>query len=203
MLEGSNGTRGGGLSPVSADDEPLILVDEQDRPKGHLDKRSCHDGAGRLHRAFSVFLFNAGGELLLQQRAAGKRLWPLYWSNTCCSHPRRGESTPQAAERRLQQELGLSAGLRFAFKFRYQARFQNLGSEHELCWVFLGRCDAEPAPHPAEVADWRWTAPATLDRELAGEAAAGYTPWLRLEWQRLRTEHAGLLEEYAGLKAGN
>lgn len=194
MLEGP--TRcDGAATPVSADDEPLILVDEQDRPQGHLDKRRCHDGAGRLHRAFSVFLFNAGGELLLQQRAAGKRLWPLYWSNTCCSHPRRGESTPQAAGRRLAQELGLAAELRFAFKFRYQARFRDLGAEHELCWVFLGRCDAAPTPHPEEVAAWRWIPPATLDRGLTAQAA-GYTPWLRLEWQRLRAGHAGLLGEF-------
>ena len=198
MLEGPtpNGGAAGTPAPVSADDEPLILVDAQDRPLGHLDKRRCHDGAGRLHRAFSVFLFNPDGELLLQQRAAGKRLWPLYWSNTCCSHPRRGESTPTAAGRRLQ-ELGLSAPLRFAFKFQYQARFRDLGSEHELCWVFLGRCDGEPAPHPEEVADWRWVSPSALDRELAAEEGS-YTPWLRMEWQRLRSEHAGLLEQFAG-----
>ena len=77
---------------VSSEDEALILVDTDDTAIGSMSKAECHDGAGILHRAFSVFLFDEHGRLLLQQRAAGKRLWPLYWSNTCCSHPRQGEA---------------------------------------------------------------------------------------------------------------
>ena len=86
---------------VSFDDEPLILVDENDREIGYRSKVDCHTGHGTLHRAFSIFLFDNRGRVLLQQRAAGKPLWPLYWSNSCCSHPRRGESMQQALHRRL------------------------------------------------------------------------------------------------------
>ena len=86
---------------VSSEAEELILVDENDVDIGFLSKAECHDGAGQLHRAFSVFLFNDAGELLIQQRSRLKRLWPGYWSNTCCSHPRRGESMDIATQRRL------------------------------------------------------------------------------------------------------
>lgn len=80
---------------VSFDTESLILVDDQDQEIGHQDKLSCHTGNGTLHRAFSLFIFNNAGELLLQQRSANKHLWPLHWSNSCCSHPRRGNRWPK------------------------------------------------------------------------------------------------------------
>jgi isopentenyl-diphosphate delta-isomerase type 1 len=83
---------------IMADPEALILVDEADRSLGHLSKALCHKGRGVLHRAFSLLIFNDRGELLLQQRAANKRLWPLYWSNSCCSHPRRAESMEVATQ---------------------------------------------------------------------------------------------------------
>src|SRR5947207_3387152 len=109
-------------SIVSFEDEPLILVDGNDQELGFATKAACHDGVGLLHRAFSVFLFNPAGELLLQQRSAQKRLWPLYWANSCCSHPRRGESLPAAVERRTREELALATPLAFVYKFVYQAR---------------------------------------------------------------------------------
>ena len=93
---------------VSDDAELLILVDSQDQALGHLDKAACHDGSGILHRAFSLFIFNSQGQLLLQQRAANKRLWGGYWSNSCCSHPRKAETMQQAVSRRCEQELGSS-----------------------------------------------------------------------------------------------
>src|SRR5207245_10104221 len=123
-----------------ADSESLILVDEADREVGHLDKARCHTGRGVLHRAFSLLIFNGAGELLLQQRAASKRLWQLYWSNSCCSHPRRSESLETAIHRRLREELGVSCPLHFLFKFQYQAQFDDSGAEHELCSVYIGRC---------------------------------------------------------------
>lgn len=183
---------------VSSDSEELILVDEEDRPTGHLDKGACHDGEGVLHRAFSVFLFNAAGELLLQQRAGGKRLWPLYWSNSCCSHPRRGEDMAEATARRLEQELGTSAELEFVYKFTYQASFGEAGAEHELCWVYLGRSLGEPVPNETEIADLRYVAPAALDRELASRGRR-FTPWFRMEWQRLRDDYAERLAKYTTL----
>jgi isopentenyl-diphosphate delta-isomerase len=180
---------------VSSEAEQLILVDDDDREQGYLSKAACHDGAGTLHRAFSAFLFNAPGELLLQQRAVSKRLWPGYWSNSCCSHPRRGESMSTATGRRLDEELNLAADLRFVYKFRYQAPFGDLGSEHELCHVFLGRIDADVRPNEEEIAAIRFVSAQTLDTELS-EHPERFTPWFKLEWDALAGEHADLLEAY-------
>src|SRR5262249_23196035 len=88
--------------------EALIVVDEADNKLGQLSKELCHQGRGVLHRAFSLLIFNASGELLIQQRARSKRLWPMYWSNSCCSHPRSGETMEGATQRRLREELGLT-----------------------------------------------------------------------------------------------
>ncbi|HEY5645940.1 MAG TPA: isopentenyl-diphosphate Delta-isomerase, partial [Pseudomonadales bacterium] len=100
---------------VSSESEALILVDSSDRVLGHLDKSAAHDGDGVLHRAFSLFIFDPQDRLLLQQRAEGKRLWPGFWSNSCCSHPRQGERMDQAVHRRLEQELGMTAELEFVY----------------------------------------------------------------------------------------
>jgi len=106
---------------VSSEREELILVDADDNETGFGTKADCHDGEGVLHRAFSLFLFNAEGELLLQQRGSQKRLWPGFWSNSCCSHPRRGETMPVATLRRLSDELNISAQLEYIYQFCYQA----------------------------------------------------------------------------------
>jgi len=173
----------------SALDEPLILVDDTDREIGHLDRANCHAGTGILHRAFSLLIFNGAGELLLQQRAPGKRLWPLYWSNSCCSHPRRAERMEDAIHRRLMEELGLACPLHFLFKFQYQAQFDAGGAERELCSVFIGRCEGRVRANPAEIHDWRWVSTATLEAELRGAGATSFTPWFRIEWERIWREH--------------
>jgi isopentenyl-diphosphate delta-isomerase len=180
---------------VSSEDEQLILVDKDDRERGHLSKAACHDGVGVLHRAFSAFLFNAAGELLLQQRADSKRLWPGYWSNSCCSHPRRGESMNTATGRRLDEELNLAADLRFVYKFRYQASYADLGSEHELCHVFLGRIGNNVQPNAEEISAIRFVSAESLDSELSASPER-FTPWFKLEWDALRGEHADLLDAY-------
>lgn len=185
-------------SVVSFHDEPLVLVDEHDRETGFLDKETAHRGQGTLHRAFSLFVFNASGELLLQQRAQGKRLWPGYWSNTCCSHPRRGETMERAIHRRLGEELGMACELHFQFKFQYQAQFDDEGAEHELCWVYAGHTDAAPTANVNEIAAWRYISPEALDREMAARPET-FTPWFKIEWDRLRREHAYLLAPTASL----
>jgi isopentenyl-diphosphate Delta-isomerase len=174
---------------TSADAEALILVDESDREVGHLGKEECHDGQGVLHRAFSLLIFNPVGELLLQRRAAGKRLWPLYWSNSVCSHPRRAERTESAAQRRLHEELGIRCGLHFLFKFQYQAQFGTAGSEYELCSVFIGRHAGRVRPNPQEIAAWRWVSPEALQAEMSGRGARHFTPWFVLEWARIWQQH--------------
>jgi isopentenyl-diphosphate delta-isomerase len=171
------------------DSDALILVDEADREVGFLSKDLCHDGQGTLHRAFSLLVFNESGELLLQQRAPSKRLWPLYWSNSCCSHPRRGESMEAAIKRRLYEELGLSCPLHFLFKFRYQAQFDARGAEHELCSVYIARCSEEVIVNRHEILGWRWIAPEALEAEMSGSGADMFTPWFKLEWARVWREH--------------
>jgi isopentenyl-diphosphate delta-isomerase len=178
---------------VSSDDELLILVDSEDREIGLLAKADAHIGRGTLHRAFSVFVFNPAGELLMQQRAKSKRLWPGYWSNTCCSHPRSGEEIEDAVTRRLQEELGLNAELEFVFKFQYQAQYDAQGAEHELCWVYAGRSDELPRANGHEIAAWRYVSPQVLSVEMEGTPEA-FTPWFKLEWDRLLRAHPHVLD---------
>lgn len=171
---------------VSSDAEELILVDLEDREIGFASKAAAHDGDGILHRAFSVFLRDADGRILLQQRASGKRLWAGFWANSVCSHPRRGESMELATSRRMREELGVAVDVEFCFTFDYHAIFGDLGAERELCWVFLGEVDPALIDHNrTEIDAVRWISPADLDRELA-EHAEHFTPWLHLEWERLR-----------------
>ncbi|HEX5724224.1 MAG TPA: isopentenyl-diphosphate Delta-isomerase [Longimicrobiaceae bacterium] len=160
-------------------EERVVLVDEDDREVGTEEKLRAHQGGGRLHRAVSVFVLNARGEVLLQRRAAGKYHSGGQWTNTCCSHPRPGEPVAEAARRRLREEMGLECDLAPAFTFTYRADVGGGLVEHEFDHVFLGRCDGEPRPDPAEADDWRW---ATLD-DVARDAAAHpdrYTPWFRV-----------------------
>src|SRR3984957_14561184 len=136
------------MSNLDADSDALILVDEADRSLGVLSKALCHEGRGILHRAFSLLIFNERGELLIQQRSASKRLWPLFWSNSCCSHPRGEETMEAATQRRMLEELGITCSLRFLYKFQYQAQFDATGAENELCSVFIGRSRQAPRINP-------------------------------------------------------
>ncbi len=174
---------------VSYDNESLILVDSQDECIGYLDKAACHDNQGLLHRAFSLFLFNEKGEVLLQQRVANKRLWPLFWSNSCCSHPRQNESMQQAVSRRVWEELGVQSEMVYLYKFEYQATFQDQGSEHELCYVYIGRTETKPNINSHEINAWKWVSLQKLDQLLDGDPDS-FTPWLKLEWQELKHRYS-------------
>ena len=188
-----------------AEPDSLILVDEADQGVGHLSKDLCHQGRGILHRAFSLLIFNGRGELLLQQRSASKRLWPLYWSNSCCSHPRRAETMETAIRRRLDEELGLDCPLHFLFKFQYQAQFDQTGAENELCSVFIGRSTAAVKINSDEIHAWRWVDPEALQAEMAG-GGIDFTPWFKLEWTRVWREHRAQvlgLQSELGQQAGS
>jgi len=171
---------------VSSVTEALVLVDEHDREVGAASKLACHAGEGVLHRAFSIFVFNTRGELLLQRRSAQKPLWPMFWSNTCCSHPRSGETMEYAIERRLDEELGLRCALHFLYKFKYHAAYEDRGSEREFCWVYAGHSDAQPTANSNEIAEWRFISAADLDAELAARPEQ-FTPWLKLEWAEIKS----------------
>lgn len=180
---------------VSSETEQLILVDENDVEIGYIDKSSAHDAGGLLHRAFSLFIFDPDGRLLMQQRSGDKRLWPHYWSNSCCSHPRRGENMQEATSRRLRDELNIQAELEFVYKFSYQASYGDLGAENEFCWVYLGRTGDVIVPNRNEIADTRAMSADELRQEL-DENSAQFTPWFKLEWQQLNNAHAKILRNY-------
>jgi isopentenyl-diphosphate delta-isomerase len=136
-------------------DEFVILVDEQDNELGLMAKQEAHEKA-LLHRAFSVFVFNNNGELLLQQRAFNKYHSGGLWTNTCCSHPRANERTLDAAHRRLMEEMGFDCELKEKFHFIYRTPFENGLTEHELDFVYTGEFNGIPQINPEEVASYRW-----------------------------------------------
>jgi isopentenyl-diphosphate delta-isomerase len=173
---------------VSDSNEELILVDELDREIGRSSKSDCHIGNGILHRAFSIFVFNKRNELLLQRRSAEKPLWPDYWSNTCCSHPRVGEPMEEAVSRRLVEELGIECPLKFLYKFKYHAQYGTVGAEHEYCWVYYGHYDGEVDVNESEIAEWRYLDIASLESEVAG-SPENFTPWLKMEWAQITNCH--------------
>ncbi|MCF6262034.1 MAG: isopentenyl-diphosphate Delta-isomerase [Xanthomonadales bacterium] len=176
---------------VSFNDESLILVNSNDEILGYASKDEAHNGAGLLHRAFSLFIFNARGELLLQQRAQKKRLWGGYWSNSVCSHPRQGEDIETATRRRLHEELGLSCPLQYLYKFEYQAAFSGQGAENELCSVFIGynnsNDDQAIRVNPNEISAWRWISEEQLKLELE-QHPEKFTPWFIMEWKTLKQD---------------
>ena len=180
---------------VSFDTEALILVDSMDQIVGHEMKGPCHDGQGILHRAFSIFIFNEKGEVLLQQRTSNKRLWADFWANTCCSHPRKDELTPEAAQRRLWEEVGIRASLNHVYKFEYHAHFGAQGSEYELCHVFIGGISSDTPfeVNDTEIALTEWIHVSDLDREMETDSKR-FTPWLKLEWNDLRTKYWSQVE---------
>ena len=158
--------------------ELLILVDNNDVEIGLMDKESVHQ-TGALHRAFSVFTFNSEGLLLLQRRALNKYHSPGLWSNTCCSHPRKDETTAAACSRRLMEEMGLECTLKFGFSFTYRAQFENGLIEHEFDHVYIGLTDDNPKPDQTEVMDWKYISTKELQSEILAHPEH-YTEWLKI-----------------------
>jgi isopentenyl-diphosphate delta-isomerase len=163
--------------------ERVVLVDESDREVGVAPKLAAHvDGA--LHRAFSVFVLNARGELMLQRRAAGKYHSGGLWTNTCCGHPRPGEPVAAAARRRLREEMGFDCELEPAGSFVYRAELGGGLVEHEYDHVFVGRHDADPAPDAAEASEWRWQTPEAARAEAEAHPER-FTHWFSLALREL------------------
>jgi len=164
----------------------VILVDKHDQVIGQLEKKQAHLDKGQLHQAISVLLFNSKRELLIQQRSNNKMLWPGFWANTCCSHPASGESYQQAAERRLQQEFNIQAQLKFHHQFIYQAQYQDIGSEYELCHVFTGISDKTPQPDKQEISDWKYINLKDLKKDIENNPEK-YTPWFKSELKTIKS----------------
>jgi len=158
--------------------EMVILVDEHDKEIGLMEKQEAHI-KGLLHRAFSVMVFNGKGEMLLQQRALSKYHSGGLWTNTCCSHPRQGETTEQAAHRRLQEEMGFDCELKLHQTFIYKAPFDNGLTEHELDHVFVGTYNQDPHINPEEVNDFHWISLSELDQQLRNQPEK-FTVWFKM-----------------------
>lgn len=167
-------------------EELVVLVDETDNPIGLMEKQQAHV-AGLLHRAFSVFVFNPKGELLLQQRAADKYHSPLLWTNTCCSHPRENETYLEAAHRRLQEEMGFDCELEGKFHFIYKAQLEEKLFEHELDHVFTGFYDGEISINKEEVADYQWISMEDLISDMKSNPE-NYTVWFRIIFDEYLTK---------------
>ena len=164
--------------------EYVVLVDHNDTQIGIMEKMAAHI-VPRLHRAFSIFIFNSKGELLLQQRALSKYHSPGLWTNTCCSHPRNGESVDKAAERRLLEEMGLQCPMHEVFTFIYKAPVGLGLVEHEYDHVFFGQCDDAPVINTEEVASWKYM---SLD-DIAADMKAHpecYTEWFKISFDEVR-----------------
>ena len=165
--------------------EQVILVDEADREIGTSEKLAAHQQGGQLHRAFSVFLFDDAGRMLLQKRAIGKYHFGGLWTNACCGHPRPGEEVDASARRRLREELGVESELREVFSFVYTAEDPGSGlTERELDHVLVGRFGGEARPDPDEVDALRWVECPELERDLARHPER-FTPWLAHVLERL------------------
>lgn len=159
-------------------EELVVLVDEQDQQLGLMPKMEAHEKAV-LHRAFSVFVFNDKGELMLQQRAEEKYHSPLLWTNTCCSHQRDGETSLEAGKRRLQEEMGFVCDLKEIFWFIYKAPFDNGLTEHELDHVMVGRYNGEPNVNKDEVESFKWMNLKAVKEDIA-ESPELYTAWFKI-----------------------
>ncbi len=176
--------------------EQVILVDEADQALSEGDKWKIHKD-GLLHRAFSIFVFNTKGECLIQQRAAGKYHSAGKWANSCCGHPRPGETASSAAVRRLEEEVGLRVDLTFGFKSRYLAHLDRGMIENEIPHLYFGCTDDPPVLNPAEVQGVKWR---TLE-ELAEDVAAArdeYAAWLKHYLSAHRAEIAAWRDRIEG-----
>ena len=158
--------------------EFVTLVDSEDNVVGLEEKLRAHRD-GKLHRAFSIFVFDANRRVLMQRRSVGKYHSPGLWSNTCCGHPRPGETTEGAASRRLAEEMGFRCDLHAAFRLVYRADLGGSMIEHELDHVFVGRFDGTPVPDPMEVGEFAWWSVPDLRQQIAA-APSAFTFWLRL-----------------------
>jgi isopentenyl-diphosphate delta-isomerase len=159
-------------------DDLLILVDDNDNEIGLMEKHPVHK-QGRLHRAFSVFIFNSNDELLLQQRADNKYHSAALWSNTCCSHPLHGEPIYVTIKKRLREEMGIECDTRFQFSFIYKTEFENGLTEYEFDHVYFGQSDNLPVVNPLEVKDWKYISLDKLQQDIL-ENPNDYSAWLKI-----------------------
>lgn len=171
-------------------EEFVILVDENDNEIGTMEKIEAHEKAV-LHRAFSIFVFNDAGQMMLQQRALSKYHSPGLWTNTCCSHPRPGESLDDATKRRIVEEMGFSCELDEVLSFIYKAPFDHGLTEHELDHVFTGTYNDDPVINPDEVEAWKWVDINDLLKNVKANPD-DYTVWFKIALKEMKNK--GILD---------
>lgn len=164
------------------EEEYVVLVNKDDDQIGLMPKMEAHEKA-LLHRAFSVFIMNDNGEIMLQQRAATKYHSPMLWTNTCCSHQREGEGNLNAGKRRLQEEMGFTTELIKLFSFIYKAPFDNGLTEHELDHVMLGSYNENPIINTDEVEAWKWVKPENIKQDIL-DSPDRYTAWFKIIFEK-------------------
>ncbi len=172
------------LVTVNTDRDEVILVNEFDLSVGFMDKMEAHE-KGILHRAFSVFVVNPSGEIMLQRRALSKYHSPGLWTNTCCSHQRKDEETRHAAHRRMKEEMGFDCPMSAAFEFTYKAEFDNGLTEHEYDHVLIGKFNGVAAPNPEEVEEWKFLSILEIEGEIK-ENPEQYTEWFKIAFPRVK-----------------
>jgi len=164
--------------------EDLILVDENDNVVGYEEKENSHQGELPLHRAFSVIIFNSKNQMLVQKRSDKKKTWPGFWANACCSSPKKGEDVIDSAKRRMQEELGFNCELKFLFKFRYKAKYDDDWGENEIDHVLQGGYDGPINPNEDEIDEIKFTNIEEL-KEDAKNNPDKYAPWFLIILNKL------------------
>ena len=172
-------------------EEYVILVDKQDQPIGLMEKQAAHIDP-HLHRAFSIFLFNSKGELLMQQRALSKYHSPGLWTNTCCSHPRAGETLSEATSRRLMEEMGMACEMHEVYTFIYKAPVGEGLTEHEFDHVWIGQSNDIPQINHEEVESWKYMSLEELSEDIQ-EHPEHYTEWFKITFEEM-TRHATIFQ---------
>lgn len=163
--------------------EEVVLVNKKGKPKGLFKKEEAHRYPTKLHKAISVLIFDKD-KTLIQKRAKNKKTWPMYWANTCCSHPRNKESFQKAAERRLFEEMGIKTKLKRVFKIIYESKFDNNYGENEYDWVFLGEYKGKVDPDPNEISEHKWISLKDLKNDIDDNPNI-YTPWFKMILERI------------------
>lgn len=177
-------------------EQEVILVNENDEPVGTMKKMEAHQ-KGLLHRAFSVFIFDSNGRMLLQQRAPGKYHGASLWTNACCSHPFPGEEINEASERRLKEELGFTTQLHKIFSFTYKAQVENDLTEYEFDHVFAGTYAGRIQPDPNEVSAFVYETMVQLKKEIETRPEK-FTSWFKIAFPKIERWWK---EQYEGRKS--
>jgi isopentenyl-diphosphate delta-isomerase len=181
-------------------EEFVILVDENDNPIGTEEKVKCHLPDGKLHRAFTVLLFDKDGNLVLTKRAKEKMLWPGNWDGTFASHPRESETYVSSGERRMPEELGIEGKLDYLHKFEYHVPYKDVGSENEICGTLIGIINkaSEPKEIEGEIDEIKWISAKELLSELKINSQI-YCPWMLIALELLDKSKQSMLEKYASI----